>query len=449
MNYGPGGYHVTHIGDSLKGGQYTIIRKLGWGQFSTVWLAKDNKHNHYRVVKICRSSRAHRENAIDEIRILRKVNSKRNTHPGRRHIVELLDYFEVQGPNGVHVCLVFETLGQNLLSVMRSFRSYNIPMCLVRRFTKQLLLGLDFLHRECGIIHTDLKPENVLIRINDDDLVDCLSDIYEAEEDTVGDITRSRPLCSAALERYASQYIKVGKYYQLKRAIKATSSHETQHLYKEQLRQLEKQLPPNYQVLGKHAILVSVVIADLGNSCLTDFHFTDEIQTRQYRAPEIILHHPWGASTDCWSLACMVFELLTSEYLFNPKNDSEVSRDEMHLLLFESVLGDLPEFMLRKLKRKGTYLYKTNGKRRNVKHRMSIESMLVKRHNFEPTHARMIESFLKPLLVYEPQKRADTRSMLSHAWFTGNIHSESVHYSFDKIEGWGSLASRNKLPISS
>jgi len=40
-------------------------------------------------------------------------------------------------------------------------------MPLVKQITKQVLLGLDHLHRECGIIHTDLKPENVLIEIGD------------------------------------------------------------------------------------------------------------------------------------------------------------------------------------------------------------------------------------------------------------------------------------------
>jgi serine/threonine-protein kinase SRPK3 len=40
-------------------------------------------------------------------------------------------------------------------------------MTLVKQITKQVLLGLDYLHRECGIIHTDLKPENVLIEIGD------------------------------------------------------------------------------------------------------------------------------------------------------------------------------------------------------------------------------------------------------------------------------------------
>jgi len=51
---------------------------------------------------------------------------------------------------------------------------------------------------------------------------------------------------------------------------------------------------------------ISVKIADLGNACWVSHHFTNDIQTRQYRSPEVILGAKWGASTDVWSMACMV-----------------------------------------------------------------------------------------------------------------------------------------------
>lgn len=52
--------------------------------------------------------------------------------------------------------------------------------------------------------------------------------------------------------------------------------------------------------------IISVKIADLGNACWVGHHFTNDIQTRQYRSPEVILGSKWGASTDIWSMACMV-----------------------------------------------------------------------------------------------------------------------------------------------
>jgi serine/threonine protein kinase len=43
-----------------------------------------------------------------------------------------------------------------------------------------------------------------------------------------------------------------------------------------------------------------------------DHHFTDDIQTRQYRSPEVIVGAKWGISADVWSLACMVSDELIS-----------------------------------------------------------------------------------------------------------------------------------------
>jgi serine/threonine protein kinase len=43
-DYCKGGYHPVQIGDTFSDGRYTVVRKLGWGHFSTVWLAKDAKY---------------------------------------------------------------------------------------------------------------------------------------------------------------------------------------------------------------------------------------------------------------------------------------------------------------------------------------------------------------------------------------------------------------------
>jgi hypothetical protein len=43
-DYCKGGYHPVCIGDTFSDGRYTIVRKLGWGHLSTIWLAKDAKY---------------------------------------------------------------------------------------------------------------------------------------------------------------------------------------------------------------------------------------------------------------------------------------------------------------------------------------------------------------------------------------------------------------------
>jgi len=82
------------------------------------------------------------------------------------HTVQLLNSFIHSGPNGQHFIMVFEILGVNLLEIMKRYDYKGIPLPIVRTMTKQVLIGLDYLHRKCRIIHTDLKPENVIVALN-------------------------------------------------------------------------------------------------------------------------------------------------------------------------------------------------------------------------------------------------------------------------------------------
>jgi serine/threonine protein kinase len=50
--YRPGGYHPIQIGNYLHE-RYRIVHKLGYGSFSTVWLARDEQASKYVAVKLC------------------------------------------------------------------------------------------------------------------------------------------------------------------------------------------------------------------------------------------------------------------------------------------------------------------------------------------------------------------------------------------------------------
>lgn len=53
--------------------RYVIIQKLGWGHFSTVWLARDFKYDNYIAIKVQKSASHYLEAAYDEVELLQKA----------------------------------------------------------------------------------------------------------------------------------------------------------------------------------------------------------------------------------------------------------------------------------------------------------------------------------------------------------------------------------------
>jgi serine/threonine-protein kinase SRPK2 len=147
--------------------RYHVLRKLGWGHFSTVWLCWDFKAVRFVALKIVKSAKHYTEAAADEIKLLQCARDGDPLDENRFKTVQLLDDFKVTGPNGVHVCMVFEVLGNNLLKLIIKSNYHGIPLPNVRLIVKQVLQGLDYLHRKCQIIHTDMKPENVLMCVDE------------------------------------------------------------------------------------------------------------------------------------------------------------------------------------------------------------------------------------------------------------------------------------------
>merc|ERR1711953_1632438 len=89
-------------------------------------------------------------------------------------------------------------------------------------------------------------------------------------------------------------------------------------------------------------------LADLGNACWTHKHFTEDIQTRQYRSLEVLIGAGYDTSADIWSTACMAFELATGDFLFEPHAGPSYSRDEDHLAHISELLGSIPRNIINK-----------------------------------------------------------------------------------------------------
>ena len=162
---------------------------------------------------------------------------------------------------------------------------------------------------------------------------------------------------------------------------------------------------------------INIKICNFSKALWLNQKIDEAIQTRQYRAPEVILGINYNETVDIWSLACIVFELATGEYLFNPIVGENFSKDDDHLAKFIQILGKMPKnFCL-----SGAYSHKYFDKYGNLKRKKdinpkTIKDILTKKYFFIEDEAKALNDFLLPMLEYYPSKRATAKQMLGHPW---------------------------------
>jgi len=390
--------------------------------------------------------------------------------------------------------MVFEVLGENLLGLIKKWNHRGIPMPLVKQITKQVLLGLDYLHRECGIIHTDLKPENVLIEIGD---VESIVKNHvntpkgtEKEDNRNGRrrrrtlITGSQPLPSPLHASFSHSDLfsqgstqSLNKFIHENKSATAPSSmvansrsmletlgikpptgdedvqktrEKTADLLTREVSGIDldksESATPRDDELGD---IISVKIADLGNACWVGHHFTNDIQTRQYRSPEVILGAKWGASTDVWSMACMVFELITGDYLFDPQAGTKYGKDDDHIAQIIELLGQFPKALC--LQGKWSQeIFNRKGELRNI-HRLrhwALPDVLKEKYHFDVDNAMTTAKFLLPMLELTPSERANAGGMSNHAFLDATPGMENIKMDQEVgskgegIKGWAAEIKR-------
>ena len=160
---------------------------------------------------------------------------------------------------------------------------------------------------------------------------------------------------------------------------------------------------------------IQIKICDIGNACWFNHHFSTIIQTRQYRSPEVILGINYNETSDIWSLACIVYELITGDFLFNPVIGEDFCKNDSHLCKFIEICGKMPKNFVER----GVYwkkYFNKNGKLKRIKdiRHLSLKNILVKKHHIKENEAQSLVDFLMPMLEYYPEKRISAKELLKH-----------------------------------
>lgn len=147
QDYEPGGLHPVSINDTFRDGRYRVVHKLGFGGYSTIWLAKDEQSNHYVAIKVGAADAPASEH---ENRIVTRLLS--STDPGRQYIRPLLDHFTITGPNGRHSCLVMTPARLSLRDAKEDYSWPSLAPVGFRVIAAQLVEAVAYVHGQ-GVVH--------------------------------------------------------------------------------------------------------------------------------------------------------------------------------------------------------------------------------------------------------------------------------------------------------
>ena len=342
----PGCAYAFRPGDVL-GGRYVTVKPLGSGVYGSVVECVDMVTKLACAVKLTHARKTYFRQAQSEIAILKQlggsvssssspVSTSSPSSPSSSSLrkdayaIRFRDTFV----HGGHQCLVFDLMGDDLHRVLCTSEAGALPIATVRAILERLLIFLAALSARCpAILHCDLKPENVVLTPDRED----------------------------------------------------------------------------------------IVVVDFGGACHADRTPGFYVQSRYYRAPEVLLAAcNYGPPIDMWSLGCIAIELATGEVAFR----SHCALHQLHL--FQSLLGPPPlSFLARCVQAKSHYISTTDSKGNACATPVALPHAL--RAARKPLTADALpgppefKDLVARMLRYDPYERITPRQALQHPFISRTV----------------------------
>lgn len=398
--------------------RYIFVQALGKGTFSKVAEVVDTTTGNRVAMKVFRASERYQEACNDELQILTKLQ----TEAARTYVAVGKDFrstfaqsvghefarggltskhlpSKAKPPAGGgsggkaaggpaaddftadnHCALLFPLAGPSVYDVIKANGSRGFSVDIVRSIAGQMLLCLQ-LCEKAGIVHTDIKPENVLF--------------LSRESHTVGG--QRVPLHSAITVIDFGNAVETANF--------ASESHN------------RKKADGPSAAAKQDATAATAGSAATTSDCLS----RRLIQTRHYRAPEVIFESGWSLPADLWSVGCLLPELLTGQCLFMVHEDGE------HLAMMEQILGTFTRRELNlfaggdRFSELVSSQHKLRWPERGVPARnvdavrklAPLQSVLA---DDRPGHCELLD-LARKLLQYDPKWRPTAAQALEHPFF--------------------------------
>ena len=317
--------------------RYLLIKKIGSGSFSQVYLVFDTFENNGKVCKIFDHDSY--EEANKEIKFYQKLDCK--------YIISLLDFFTID---------YFEKQYKTIVMAALDNDKYNIDKKHILKYSNQIFYATKYLHDFKKIIHGDIKPENFVLN-------------------------RIPSSYKEIIENYLYYYNKVCLHKQKKKEkIEELHSKILNHMNEKNLLEDTQEDPVN-------ECENNICMIDMGSYIQKQNipKFPYYVCTRYYRAPEVILGLVFDEAIDIWSIGCTLYEMYTGNILFNSveyinfkiknnqiyRTNAKKFHDFYHLELIEKTLNTTIPLSMKKQSPK-EYL---NGNNKDISRSFSESSL--------------------------------------------------------------------------
>nr|KMM69727.1 hypothetical protein CPAG_06041 [Coccidioides posadasii RMSCC 3488] len=367
-------YYPVHIGE-VFGSRYQVVGKLGYGAYSTVWLCRDLIGLTHAALKISTQLQRFPEKRRSELAVYEHLSKVKSSHPGQGYIRELYDTFEISSPYGCHQCLIQQPMHLSILDMMR-LNPDPLNLSLLREILKGILTGLDFLHTEANIIHTDLKADNLMLRIADQSM---LEDFEKTE-----------------LERPSPR-----KFIDDKHAIYSSRGFRK----------------------PKNGEWGDLVLCDLGEARIGHVQQTGPfIQPHIYRAPEVTFEMQWGSPVDIWNVATLIWDLFEGRHLFNNLLDEQGNYDPFkHMAQIFALLGPPPKELISRSETTRQCFDIDGDWRASVHEKIPHLSLEDLETRLEGTEKTLFLNFIRSMLKWLPEERKTAKGLLDDPWLNEQL----------------------------
>jgi serine/threonine protein kinase len=340
-------------GDELIGevinNKFFLLYKIGYGSFSSVWLTYDISDDNFYAMKI--QTPNDYDEGIQELKIYDMIQKicKEN-----ESLMTIKQYFIMVKDEKKYVCMLMDLMAGTLYDVIKTDKYNNgLPSESVKKVETQLMDAIKILHN-FDIIHTDIKPENILV---------CgINKKYQKIIDKFKKLNLK--------EKFDENLTTLKEKYNLKNKRQKEKFKKVKYLI---LLELNKHI---HEIIDFNEILsdrtsdlftedqinnIKIKLADFGSilyeSQLKKENWYPEITTRYYRDPRVILGLPYDKTVDIFSAKCTLHEVEYAKIKYNPdllkeeeEDENNYSTDYYHLLLLLND-GIIKKKLLKKCKK--------------------------------------------------------------------------------------------------